>query len=315
MSRNKLNTNFYLGIGAVVILISVTAYMYNFNNHILSDKPSDWSSFGSYIGGTIAPILTFLTLIILIKQAKVVHDSTVTQVNHLNKSREIENIMNIINKNSKFIKDLGNQIIPTPLDNINLLIGEHSHDGWNHNFENESFLVKFKESGDTVFKWRGAMTYIKAYIDNDIDVNSVLFKPENIELKTIVHNLNYNITKLISSCETLFKSDKNSLFYIFSVLDECKVIVDILNKINYMDKKVYENYIILKSLYNGSINIHKPLSELFFDELLDIGLISKEISDFADFEITQKVDNGKAFFLLKYNNKEFLREDNKWSIK
>lgn len=112
----------YVIFGIIIILISLAFYIGNFFENTILNDPSDWSNFGSYFGGTVAPILTFLTLIILIKQAKVVQESTIIQVEHLNKSRKIDNILKAIDNCSIELLTVRDKVIPIPDYNINLLL-------------------------------------------------------------------------------------------------------------------------------------------------------------------------------------------------
>jgi hypothetical protein len=51
------------------VIVFYVAYAYNFleiSNLSFSKKNEDWGYFGSYIGGTITPILSFFTILILI---------------------------------------------------------------------------------------------------------------------------------------------------------------------------------------------------------------------------------------------------------
>ena len=63
----KININTITLILILFLIISVfSSYILNFNNGI-SNEQAIWGSFGDYIGGILNPLLTFITIIYLIK--------------------------------------------------------------------------------------------------------------------------------------------------------------------------------------------------------------------------------------------------------
>jgi flagellar motility protein MotE (MotC chaperone) len=50
----------------VICFLVIYPYSYNFNKYDFSDKPSDWGSYGDYIGGILNSIFTFVNILILI---------------------------------------------------------------------------------------------------------------------------------------------------------------------------------------------------------------------------------------------------------
>lgn len=61
-----------LFIGAVLLSIGIplSAYICNFQNSPFSSDPSDWASFGDYLGGTINTLASLLNLVIVIWVAR-----------------------------------------------------------------------------------------------------------------------------------------------------------------------------------------------------------------------------------------------------
>ncbi|EPH1136286.1 hypothetical protein L4679_004389 [Pseudomonas aeruginosa] len=54
----------------VLIIIGIFvagSYIFKFYNHSISANPEQWGQLGDYIGGTLNPILSFITIILLIK--------------------------------------------------------------------------------------------------------------------------------------------------------------------------------------------------------------------------------------------------------
>ena len=64
-------TNFFVIITALIALISVTvSYVYHFYyelNFSLSNDPAVWGQLGDYIGGILNPLLSFVSIVLLIK--------------------------------------------------------------------------------------------------------------------------------------------------------------------------------------------------------------------------------------------------------
>lgn len=69
--EEKLNLNLFLGIAIISILIILGSVIGNFGNKPLSNEISTWGTFGDFIGGTLNPILAFLSLIALLYTIKI----------------------------------------------------------------------------------------------------------------------------------------------------------------------------------------------------------------------------------------------------
>ena len=48
----------------LVLFIPVLVYMIRFRNYTISDNPSDWADFGSYVGGIYTVLVTFLAILL-----------------------------------------------------------------------------------------------------------------------------------------------------------------------------------------------------------------------------------------------------------
>ncbi|MFY0668982.1 MAG: hypothetical protein JXQ95_13210 [Alteromonas stellipolaris] len=60
-------TKWIIGLVSISFIVVLGSYIYEFNNMVISDDTSKWSDFGSYIGGTLGPLLTFISVLLLIK--------------------------------------------------------------------------------------------------------------------------------------------------------------------------------------------------------------------------------------------------------
>lgn len=65
--RNIVKTKISLFIVALILLLPVAAYIYQFGIGFW-ERPEEWSNLGGYIGGVYAPLLTLLTLSVLCVQ-------------------------------------------------------------------------------------------------------------------------------------------------------------------------------------------------------------------------------------------------------
>src|SRR5689334_17213196 len=56
-----------LSIVMVLLILAVLApYMIHFRNSCLSNKPSDWGTFGDYMGGILNPIFALINILVLL---------------------------------------------------------------------------------------------------------------------------------------------------------------------------------------------------------------------------------------------------------
>ncbi|RLV58613.1 hypothetical protein D5018_16465 [Parashewanella curva] len=80
-------------IALVAFLLVFGIYAVNFPNG-LSDQNVDWGNFGSFFGGVLSPLLSFISIIYVVKatqaQIKAASDSTREQINTANKNLRLE---------------------------------------------------------------------------------------------------------------------------------------------------------------------------------------------------------------------------------
>ena len=63
---SKRGLKFILWICTSIAIVTIGFYAYNFNKSPLSIAPSDWGTFGDYIGGILNPIIGITNIIVLI---------------------------------------------------------------------------------------------------------------------------------------------------------------------------------------------------------------------------------------------------------
>ncbi|WP_410756668.1 hypothetical protein [Citrobacter youngae] len=79
----KINILIY--ISGIISIVAVGFWMFVFASKPLSNQTTNWSDFGSYIGGVIGPILSFVSIIL------VLHTIKQTQDNHKEQIKLIRN--------------------------------------------------------------------------------------------------------------------------------------------------------------------------------------------------------------------------------
>lgn len=66
--KRGLFSFWFLIVAAALLALAVTIYLYRFKfGGELSENSSDWSAFGTYIGGVFGPLVSFLTLLAVLK--------------------------------------------------------------------------------------------------------------------------------------------------------------------------------------------------------------------------------------------------------
>ncbi|MBA0203966.1 hypothetical protein [Pectobacterium aroidearum] len=71
-----MKPKWYLVIAITIIVITSLAWSSIFHTFPISEKTGDWSNFGSYIGGIVGPLLSFVSILLVIETI------TRTQKNH-----------------------------------------------------------------------------------------------------------------------------------------------------------------------------------------------------------------------------------------
>ncbi|MDE9576002.1 hypothetical protein L2106_21680 [Citrobacter portucalensis] len=63
----KNNLNIILTVCVLLLLVSIGSYVLKFHDMPFSRKTSDWSNFGSYIAGTVGPLLSLISILFILK--------------------------------------------------------------------------------------------------------------------------------------------------------------------------------------------------------------------------------------------------------
>ncbi|TKG29217.1 hypothetical protein FCV85_14640 [Vibrio sp. F13] len=68
----------YIYAAAVCIFTVIGFYAYQFHNYELSKDVNHWNQFGGYVGGVLGPVLSFISLVMLIKSLNLQNESNAT---------------------------------------------------------------------------------------------------------------------------------------------------------------------------------------------------------------------------------------------
>jgi uncharacterized membrane protein len=107
----------YIIIAVIMIITILAFYFYNFSGRELSTIHSDWGTFGDYMGGTLNPLLAFLSLIALLTtiqiQSKELRATTTEMSNSSAALQEQSQSIKLQNFENTFFKmiDVHNSII------------------------------------------------------------------------------------------------------------------------------------------------------------------------------------------------------------
>ena len=75
----------------VILLVTWGAYYFNFGIHgVLSAKTEVWGQFGDYVGGVVNPILSFVTIYLLIQSVSLQRESNDSLMKEINRQEKLE---------------------------------------------------------------------------------------------------------------------------------------------------------------------------------------------------------------------------------
>ncbi len=73
-----MKNNNYIYAALVCILIVLGIYALQFHGYNFSKNVDHWNQFGGYVGGVLGPLLSFLSLVMLIKSLNLQNESNAT---------------------------------------------------------------------------------------------------------------------------------------------------------------------------------------------------------------------------------------------
>ncbi|MCG9726866.1 hypothetical protein [Vibrio brasiliensis] len=68
----------YIYVAVISIIAVIGLYSYQFHSYDLSKDVDDWNQFGGYVGGVLGPVLSFISLVLLIRSLNLQNESNIT---------------------------------------------------------------------------------------------------------------------------------------------------------------------------------------------------------------------------------------------
>lgn len=291
----------------------------NLRNEDTKESIANWGAFGSYFGGFAAPILTFFTLIILIKQISVSREANNQQIEHLNKTRRIEILINFINELANKTESKIDERHPiTTEDLIKLCIKKDTKNinlkDWKNDYQEKIFIIKYSDDTEDEFDWLNASTYLSK-INEEYKAKA----KDNLESNKYLHsqckNISILIKKLIALCTELSNLDENSYQIIkFSLITFTKSVEE-LKKVDLIKEKDYQLFFQLISIHNNNEDsIKEDLKKLFAKEVSNKygkNLTEKNLST-INFEFVNKDEFKVGQFTTEIDGTIYSRKDGNW---
>ena len=329
--KNRSNIVLVLiGLGIIIITFGV------FYNEFLIDKSlselnsqgsiTNWGYFGSYFGGIVAPILTFITLIILIRQINEMQKANKIQIEHMERARRIEILTERINYTSNKANERINKVHPLDDDIVKLYMESDpilSKEGVSlksikNDYTNKTTIVTLSNCSQFPLEWNSIISYLNMYInkyaEETEDKLDTYFKVE-------LHNIFVLINKTIALCCELSNLDKNSNQFIRFALTNFSYTIEELYKLKkidetIIDKNIYELFHKLVSIHTNNENSLKDdtLKKLFAKELstqLNQDIQEEDLSD-IQFEVIEIMGYKQGVFSVTIKNKSYGRFSNIW---
>jgi uncharacterized membrane protein len=293
----------------------------NLENTNIKDSIANWGAFGSYFGGFVAPILTFITLIILIKQISISREANNLQIEHLNKTRRIEILVNLINELANKTELAIEKQVPLTEELVNIYLKNYDDErsknltieSFENNYKEKIFKVNYSDA-KTVdeFDWRNSITYLRM-INKKYEEKA----KDNLDdfLRIECHNISVLIKKLIALCTELSNLDENSYQIIKFSLITFTESVEELKKVDLIEEKTYELFFQLICIHNNNEDsIEEDLKKLFAKEIsnkYEKNLTENDLST-INFEFVNKNKFKVGQFSTKINGTTYFRINGNW---
>jgi uncharacterized membrane protein len=319
-----------LGLFIIAVILGLFYHEFlrndNLKNTNIKDSIANWGAFGSYFGGFAAPILTFFTLIILIKQISISREENNLQIEHLNKTRRIEILVNFINELINKTELAIEKQVPLTEELVNIYLKNYDDErskkltikSFENNYKEKIFIVNYSDD-KTVdeFDWRNSITYLsmlnKKYEEKAKD---------NLDdfLRIECHNISVLIKKLIALCTELSNLDENSYQIIKFSLITFTESVEELRKVDLIEEKAYQLFFQLISIHNNNEDsIEEDLKKLFAKEISnkygknltenDLSTINFEFVNKDEFKVGQFTTEIEKITYLRINGNWINREE------
>lgn len=195
----------------LIALAIICAYAFNFSNIPISKASADWGTLGDYFGGLLNPILSFLSLIYLIKTIKLQQDANLRLIEDIEHQKTLaikaefdSKFHNLMNAQRQLLSDF--EITP--------------HINYNH--------PKTKKPPARM-KSLEAIAYIEnlafGWVEQNDNIFDIKHKIEKIDPTESIYSLTRRFSLIISMIdEHPYEQDKNSYYNMAIKLTEFKLL-------------------------------------------------------------------------------------------
>ena len=284
---------------AVIMIITIFAfYFFNFKQYGLSPNQGDWGTFGDFMGGTLNPLLAFLSLIALLTTIRI--QSQALQVSSeelVNSRKELELTRDELSKTADAQQEQSKSIKQ-------------------QNFENTFFnmLDLYKDAVDNITIEKGAQYWVVDNMNNNIHAGEVLHKDSKTFSKGIIN-------KYIKFIENRLKADlATTRISIYKKFDDhfnmhlghyfgyiYQVLKFLSRNKQFNEDNFYSD--MFRSLFSKS-----ELKLLFYHCTTDIAKV--KFRDFIkEFGFFEHLEYEKIIYSIKpfpYNDKKYFGTNKKW---
>ncbi|EIV8469652.1 hypothetical protein MA794_004390 [Vibrio vulnificus] len=305
------NYKMLLLVTLAVVLAVLGAYSYQFYEYGFSTNNQDWANFSTFFGGIIGPLLTFITLIILIRQIRESQSAVEEQLKHLQETRQIESIISELDKVYVLTMEMIKEVHPMPKENVNLLLNSNIR-SWEHDFSNKLVRFTLLDGKEQISHWSNTLIYLKSIVEqcSEEEARNLL---RNYEYSHIYSSISSLIGHMILHCYRLAKLDDESYSIIRTKLSYFSIIARLLNEAGFVSDDQMTDLYVLQSLgANQKRKNFVDLERIFTDEInheLNAGISTGDIDC-----IYMLPKEGDMIYFLKCGEVSYRRNSSGWDV-
>ena len=221
-------------IAFIAIIIVSSFYFINFSIFPISSNSLDWGAFGDYLGGVLNPILSFLLIILIVKEAvenrSITLDNKILQI----KSQEkIDEQIQLLKPKSELVYYL------TSIDGMAYAIIENIGNAVAYDITVKfNFNQKLEEILEERFERLSKINYVPPRYKNGVMVAHINIQQRVIELPP--HQVYISFTRKENDNESVEKReyfiDENMLNTIISRNEISSALIDVAQEIRNLNK-------------------------------------------------------------------------------
>lgn len=326
--EQKENINYFqsgLILFTVTIVIIIIGIVYNdfITNYSLSEE-NKIISFIAVFKDLIMIFIAAITAFFIYRQIKAAQqttqeqikaaqDSLNKQIEYQNKMKNVEIIINSINKLIQKLEILIEKPVPMPDSYINYLLNStYTNHYYKQDFSLKIVTFTDNENGkEIILPWDILSNYFHVLKNNNApELTDFIKNDSKYEYRVICTQL----TNILYFCEKLFKLDNNNLIFIHSVLIKFYNIVNQLKYYDFVNTDFIINYNTYLSLYKHDVIPEDDMKEFFLTEINSSNLLNYKIEEHNIEEVKRGLfENIKdPEFAIKIDGEIYERNKGEW---